>query len=95
VTLELASIRPDEPSRLHGAIAQLVSDVRREGRPVVRLRCSDFGDHWAVECDVYSVNELSVEPRSAGPYVFGTAAEARAFVEQSLLMLDVFGCGVG
>jgi hypothetical protein len=40
------------------------------------------------------VNELSVQPKSAGPYVFRSRAEARVFVETSLLALRVLGCDV-
>ena len=77
------------------AVSELVSAVKKDGRPVVRLRCADHGTEWVVECDVYPVDELSVQPRTAGPYVFGTAQEARSFVETSLLALQILGCDVG
>jgi hypothetical protein len=76
------------------AVSELVSAVRKDGKPVVRLRCSDYGSEWVVECDVYPVNELSVQPRTAGPYVFGSAKEAKSFVETSLLALEILGCEV-
>jgi hypothetical protein len=76
------------------AVSELVSAVRKDGKPVVRLRCSDFGSEWVVECDVYPVDELSVQPRTAGPYVFGSAQEAKNFVETSLLALEILGCDV-
>lgn len=76
------------------AVSELVSVVRKDGKPVVRLRCADYGDEWIVDCDVYPVDELSVEPRTAGPYVFGTAQEAKAFVETSLLALQILGCDI-
>jgi hypothetical protein len=76
------------------AVSQLVSAVRKDGKPVVRLRCSDYGSEWVVECDVYPVDELSVQPRTAGPYVFGTAQEAKSFVETSLMALEILGCEV-
>jgi hypothetical protein len=76
------------------AVSELVSAVKKDGRPVVRLRCADYVTEWIVECDVYPVDELSVEPRTAGPYVFGTAQEARSFVETSLLALQILGCDV-
>jgi hypothetical protein len=74
------------------AVSELVSAVRKDGRPVVRLRCADYGDEWVVECDVYPVDELSVAPRSTGPYRFGSAGEAKTFVETSLLALQMLGC---
>ena len=76
------------------ALNKLVSEVRKDGRPVVRMRCSDYGSQWVVECDVYPVDELTIEPKQAGPYVFAVAAEARRFMDESLLALQIFGCDV-
>jgi hypothetical protein len=81
-------------AQMVGAVGELISTISRDGRPVVRMRCSDYGTEWVVECDVYPVNELSVQPKSAGPYVFKTREEARVFVETSLLALRVLGCEV-
>jgi len=64
---------------MNAAVSALVSAVRKDGKPVVRLSCADYGHEWIVDCDVYPVDELSVKPRSAGPYVFATAREAKAF----------------
>jgi hypothetical protein len=75
-------------------VSELVSAVQKDGRPVVRMRCADYGDEWVVECDVYPVDELSVDPRVAGPYVFGSAKDAKHFVETSLLALEILGCDV-
>jgi hypothetical protein len=74
------------------AVSELVSAVRKDGRPVVRLRCADYGDEWVVDCDVYPVDQLSVEPLSTGSYTFGSAQEAKTFVETSLLALQMLGC---
>ena len=76
------------------SVRELVSSVRKDGRPVVRLTCADYGDEWVVAADVYPVDQLSVEPRSAGPYVFDSAQEARNFVETSLVALQLLGCEV-
>ena len=76
------------------AVRELVSSVQKDGRPVVRLSCADYGDEWVVAADVYPVDELTVEPRSAGPYVFDSAQEARSFVESSLVALQLLGCDV-
>jgi hypothetical protein len=75
-------------------VEELVSSVRKNGRPVVRLSCADYGNEWVVAADVYPVDQLSVEPKSAGPYVFDTAREARSFVESSLVALQLLGCEV-
>jgi hypothetical protein len=76
------------------AVSELVSAVRKDGRPVVRMRCTDYGTEWIVECDVYPVDELSVEPKIAGPYVFDSARAAKSFVETSQLALEILGCNV-
>jgi hypothetical protein len=76
------------------AVSELVSAVRKDGKPVVRLRCADYGTEWVVECDVYPVGELSVQPKTAGPYSFASAEEAKSFVETSLLALQTLGCDV-
>ncbi len=73
-------------------LGALVSDVRRNGRPVVRFRCADHGTEWVVECDVYPVDQLSVQPRTSGPYVFASVAEAKAFMDESMLALQYLGC---
>jgi hypothetical protein len=76
------------------AVEELVSSVRKDGKPVVRLVCADYGNEWVVAADVYPVDQLSVEPKSAGPYVFDTEQEARTFVESSLDALQLLGCEV-
>jgi hypothetical protein len=74
------------------AVREMISSVRKDGKPVVRLTCADYGTEWVVAADVYPVDELTVQPRSAGPYVFGTAQEARRFIESSLAALQLLGC---
>ncbi len=76
------------------AVRELISAVRKDGRPVVRLTCSDYGTEWVVAADVYPADELTVQPRSAGPYVFDTEQEARSFIESSLAALQLLGCEV-
>jgi len=76
------------------AVRELISAVRKDGRPVVRLTCADYGTEWVVAADVYPVDELTVKPMSAGPYVFDTAQEARSFIESSLVALQLLGCEV-
>ena len=76
------------------AVREIISAVRKDGKPVVRLTCSDYGTEWVVAADVYPADELSVQPRSAGPYVFDSAQEARTFVETSLKALRLLGCEV-
>lgn len=76
------------------AVREFISAVRKDGRPVVRLTCADYGTEWVVAADVYPADELTVQPKSAGPYVFSTAKEARSFIESSLAALQLLGCEV-
>jgi hypothetical protein len=76
------------------AVRELISSVRKDGKPVVRLTCADYGTEWVVAADVYPADQLSVQPRSAGPYVFDTRQEARRFIESSLAALQLLGCEV-
>jgi hypothetical protein len=73
-------------------VRELVASVQKDGRPVVRLSCADYGTEWVVAADVYPADELSIQPRSAGPYVFDTADEAQTFIETSLVALQALGC---
>jgi len=73
-------------------VRELVASVQKDGRPVVRLSCADYGTEWVVAADVYPADELSIQPRSAGPYVFDTAHEAQTFIETSLVALQALGC---
>jgi hypothetical protein len=42
--------------------------------------------------DVYPADELAVQPRSTGPYVFDTAQEAKRFIQSSLVAIEALGC---
>jgi hypothetical protein len=88
------SLAADQLGPAGSLINGLVSQVRKDGRPVVRMQCSDYGSQWIVECEVYPVDELTVEPKKAGPYVFANGADARRFIDESLLALQIFGCEV-
>jgi hypothetical protein len=76
------------------AVRELISAVRKDGKPVVRMTCADYGTEWVVAADVYPVDGLTVQPRSAGPYVFDTKQEARSFIASSLVALQRLGCEV-
>jgi hypothetical protein len=74
------------------AVRELVSSVQKDGRPVVRLTLADCGTEWVVAADVYPADELAVQPRSTGPYVFDTAQEAQRFIQRSLVAIEALGC---
>jgi hypothetical protein len=68
--------------------------ARKDGRQVVTLRRADAEGEVVVECEVYPVNSLRVEPIRPGPYRFGTEDEANAFVDETARALEYLGCTV-
>jgi hypothetical protein len=67
--------------------------ARKDGREVVALRCVDTGMHgFVVECDVYPVNGIRVEPLRPGPYRFATRSQADAFMDEASKALTYLGC---
>jgi len=67
--------------------------ARKDGREVVALRCVDTGmNGFVIECDVYPVNGIRVEPLRPGPYAFATRAQANAFMDEAAKALTYLGC---
>jgi hypothetical protein len=71
-----------------------VRTARKEGRQVVTLRRLILGNQFIVESDVYPVGTMRIEPVRPGPYVFGTRAEASAFIAETTLALEYLGCEI-
>lgn len=71
-----------------------VRTARKDGRQVVTLRRADSGEQIVVECEVYPVNSLRIEPIRPGPYRFETDEAANAFVEETARALEYLGCAV-
>jgi hypothetical protein len=65
--------------------------AKRDGRSVALLRAIDHGDSCVVEADVYPQHG---EPTQAGPYTFGDAHQATAFVTEAVESLMYLGCDV-
>jgi hypothetical protein len=71
-----------------------VRTARKDGRQVVTLRRTEHDGEVVVECEVYPVNSLRIEPVRPGPYRFETEEEANAFVEETGRALEYLGCAV-
>jgi hypothetical protein len=69
-------------------------EARKDGRPVVTMRSVARGAQVVVECEVYPVSGLRVDPLNPGPYSFPTAAEAEAFIDETVRALTTLGCEV-
>ncbi len=59
------------------------------------MRQFEHGGEFIIECDVYPVKSLRVEPVKRGPYIFGSKGEADAFVDETSRALEYLGCSLG
>jgi hypothetical protein len=71
-----------------------VRTLRKDGKQVVTLRAVQRGPDCAVECEVYPVSGLRVDPLIPGPYAFATPEEATGFVTEAVQALTQLGCEV-
>ena len=74
--------------------APRVRTARKDGRQVVTLRREQGEGKVVVQCEIYPVNSLRVEPIRPGPYVFHTEEEANTFVEETSRALEFLGCAI-
>ena len=72
-----------------------IRTARKDGRQVVTFHRTDADDGAVVECEVWPVSGLRVEPLRPGPYRFATTQEADAFLEEATQTLTYLGCDVG
>jgi hypothetical protein len=79
-----------EPAR--GAEESEVHTARKEGREVVTMRSFADGDAWIVECDVYPVTGMRVDPLRPGPYRFPSRELADVFIGEATKALSGLGC---
>jgi hypothetical protein len=80
------------------AVAGAASTARtasKDGREVVSMHCVAEADSYSVECKVYPITGLRVEPLRPGPYRFATLDEANAFLDEASLCLKHLGCELG
>lgn len=71
-----------------------IRSARKDGRQVVTLRALDGGAECVVECEVYPVSGLRVEPLRPGPYRFPSTNDANAFMDEAVQALTYLGCDV-
>ena len=68
--------------------------ARKDGREIVRLRFVEEQNAFLIECVVYPVDGLRVEPLRPGPYRFGTRDDADTFIRETITILEYLGCDV-
>jgi hypothetical protein len=71
-----------------------VRHARKDGRSVAIMRAIDHGDSCVVEAEVYPLGNPSSKPARPGPYTFGNAREATAFVTEAVEALMYLGCDI-
>ena len=72
-----------------------IRSARKEGREVMRMRYVEDSPGYLIECEVYPVGAVRVEPLRPGPYRFATREHADEFVRETLGILQHFGCDIG
>ena len=66
----------------------------RGKREVVALRCVNTDGTFVIECDVYPVDAVRVEPLRPGPYRFAKREQADEFMAEVTTSLEYLGCEV-
>lgn len=84
-----AAVEPGEEVELE------IRTLRKDGKQVVTIRAVQRGADCTVECEVYPVSGLRVDPLNPGPYAFATPDEATAFVAEAVQALTTLGCQEG
>lgn len=69
-----------------------VRHARKDGRSVAVIRAVDYGATCIVEAEVYP--EGAGNATRPGPYTFGDAHQATAFVTEAVEALMYLGCDV-
>ena len=68
--------------------------ARKEGREIIRLRYVEEVNGYLIECEVYPLGGLRVEPLRPGPYRFATRNDADLFIRETVTILEYLGCDV-
>ena len=80
-----AAVEPEEVA---------LRSARKDGREIVRMRYVEETDGFVVECEVYPVGGLRVEPLRPGPYRFVRRDDADTFIRETVTILEYLGCEV-
>lgn len=79
---------PAEPAQ------DVVLRAEKDGKRVVILRRYEGARGAVVECDVFPVDTMRIEPLRPGPYLFATPEPASRFIDEVLLALEYLGCTI-
>lgn len=92
----LRSASPEHPTGPQPArrVELFALEAKRGGDRLVTLRVLAHGPDYVVECDVEAPTARANEARPAGPYVFATQRDAKAFVDEATTALQYLGCEI-
>jgi hypothetical protein len=88
----LPPVPPADADAPTGPSELFVRHARRDGRTVAVLRAIDYGDACVVEAHVFAAGAAT--PTFPGPYTFGDAHQATAFVTDAVEALMYLGCDI-
>ena len=71
-----------------------VRHAKRDGRSVAIMRAIDYGDQCVVEAEVYPTGTTNATAVRPGPYSFGDARQATAFVTEAVEAFMYLGCDI-
>jgi hypothetical protein len=71
-----------------------VRHAKRDNRSVAVMRAIDYGDSCVVEAEVYPAGSASATAVRPGPYTFGDARQATAFVTEAVEAFMYLGCDI-
>jgi len=91
---EAAHVQPALGSGSEPTPQDVVVRAEKDGKRVVVLRRYDGARGAVVECDVYPVDTMRIEPLRPGPYLFESSEPATRFVDEVLLALEYLGCTI-
>lgn len=83
-----------EPAAAAAARELFVRHAKKEGRSVAVLRAVDYGNSCVVEAEVSPAGVGHQPAVAAGPYTFGDAHQATAFVTEAVEALMYLGCDI-
>jgi hypothetical protein len=72
----------------------VVVRAEKDGKRVVILRRYEGARGAVVECDVFPVDTMRIEPLRPGPYLFASTEPASRFIDEVLLALEYLGCTI-
>ena len=88
------SAEPEAAAPDAGQQQDQVLRAEKDGKRVVILRRYEGARGAVVECDVFPVDTMRIEPLRPGPYLFASPEPASRFVDEVLLALEYLGCTI-